>query len=124
MGYYKWLFPKIRMIRHGWYLDTTGEIPTPKPFSHVVGQRTETWSEGVAILYNPNAQRDKKHFVGLSQYWLEDGDVRGYAPQFDALTSVTWISNFESVESAQKFDSLLAEKATEFLEKERNVGPH
>lgn len=83
----------IRMRRFGFAHDPDPDADKPAFFSYWVGDRQESWGEGISVIHNPRALHALADdvFPDVTEYRLEDGLVTSTGPLFHPFTSRTQI---------------------------------
>lgn len=84
---------RIRMRRLGFAHDRDPDADKPAFFVYNVGDRHESWGEGISVIHNPRALRPlaDEVFPDVTHYRLEDGLVTSTGPLFHPFTSQTQI---------------------------------
>lgn len=84
----------IHMRRIGLRFDPDPDADLPEPFDYAVGDRWESWEEGLVMAHNPRAQfpLDDDAFPGIVHQMISpQGEFRALYPPFHAFSSRTEI---------------------------------
>lgn len=82
------------MIRRGTRYVHDPDAALPAPFSYEVGNRMETWGEGIEVFHNPNAVEPLPSgvFPDAVDHRLEDGLIVATMPAFHPFASLTIVT--------------------------------
>jgi hypothetical protein len=84
----------LMMIRRGTRYVHDPDAALPAPFSYEVGNRMETWGEGIEVFHNPNAVEPLPSgvFPDAVDHRLEDGLIVATMPAFHPFASLTIVT--------------------------------
>jgi len=88
---------RVKLIRQGTAVDFDPNAAAPVTFRKIVNaaEYTETWVEGADVFHNPRALHplDPEMIPGAAHHHLlEDGTLRSVSPNWQPLSSITYIA--------------------------------
>lgn len=84
----------LMMVRRGLRYVHDPDAALPAPFSYEVGDRMETWGEGVELFHNPQASQPLPQgvFPDATEHRLEDDLIVATIPPFHPFASLTIVT--------------------------------